>query len=280
LLASIAAPSTAVPTPSCHPETAPLAIEDGVAVTVNAGAPGLLSLDVPAPGWLLVEVESPGSGDAVPWLDVAEPGCGSGGGYFVDRGLDHGLLAVEPGVLRLRLGTVSPGTEPELRLVALFVPHGDPDVSDKDGEEGDDTEAGDGEIVPSALGEGDDRWWDCVHGREPFNDFGICAAELQPDRRQRRSLGEAVRLDRDYFTFELERRALVRLSARGSVAVRGTLSLENGRPLAAGGGEERTAFEIVAELVPGRYLVRVEAAGEAVGEYRISLRTEPLTHAP
>lgn len=275
--------------------------------TSASRSPGRLSLDIPSRGWLLVEVESLSPTAASAWLAVDEAHCGSQGiGSFVDRSLDHGLLAVEPGVLGLRFGSVVPSAAiVELRLAAHFIPDsaaasaekgddtevGDGEIvpvvtepgarrfrrSGKDGEEGDDTEVGDGEIVPAPPTAIDDPWWNCLHGSEPFDDFGLCATQLWPDRPLRESLGEAKALDRDYFTFDLDRAAQVRIATRGSIPLRSTLMLENGRTLAIADSSDPASgdFHIEATLVPGTYLIKIEGVDTATGDYEIEWHALP-----
>ena len=103
--------------------TSPL---EALAIEVEGQGPGsqeeipgavyrVLDVDIPQRGWLLVEVESsPDMGDtgAIGFFDLIDSDPRSQGGAratVIDRGVDHGLLAVEPGALGLRFGAVDSG---------------------------------------------------------------------------------------------------------------------------------------------------------------------------
>lgn len=234
-------------------------------------------IDIPAKGWLLVEV---GASDGSPtWFDVSGGDCAASTPLVaVERGLEDGLLEVEAGRLELRFGTVDPGLEVPLRLSTHFVPENA--LQPRDGEEGDDTETGDGEIVPN-RGTLDTAWHGCLAGDEPFDDFGLCATWIEPGRLVRQQLGEfrgAGRhsIDRDHFVFELRHAARVRLVHHGTVPMKGTLMLEDGRPLVVAHDTTVGSLQLEAHLVAGTYLLRLEGLGDAVGSYELSLETSPF----
>lgn len=266
-------------------------------------------LDIPTKGWLLVDV---GASDEAPvWFDIAHRDCRRSGPLVVlERGLDQGLFEVEPGPLELRYGTVEPGSRAPLRLSTHFVP--DLGIQPRDGEEGDDTEAGDGEIVPkqgsvpgdpdkdgeeeddTEAGEGeivpthglgdstgpldatdaiDTAWRGCLDSEEPFDDFALCAAWLEPGRRVEQRLGELGNADRDHFLFELEGAGRVRITLRGTVPMQGTVLLADGRPLASRRDPGGEGLTIELDLVAGTYLLRLEGLDQAPGAYEVRLDT-------
>ena len=257
-------------------------------------------LEVPAKGWLLVEVGA--SDDSPTWFDIALGSCAAASPLVaVERGLEEGLLEVEPGRLELRYGTVDPGLGTPVRLSTHFVPEhapqprdgeegddtetgdgeivpkdgggpGSPNGPNKDGEEGDDTETGDGEIVPT-RGSLDTPWWGCLAGEEPFDDFGLCATWIAPGQVLQQQLGEFRGDDRDHFAFELEVSARVRISHRSTVPMKGTLLLADGRPLVTARDPSLSGLDLEADLVAGVYLLRFEGIGESPGTYELSLAT-------
>ena len=308
--------------------TSPL---EALAIEVEGQGPGsqeeipgavyrVLDVDIPQRGWLLVEVESsPDMGDtgAIGFFDLIDSDPRSQGdarATVIDRGVDHGLLAVEPGALGLRFGAVDSGDATGWRLATHFVPwnagtdrdkdgdEGDdsevgngevvpqegtpddrredtPESDERDGEEGDDSEVGNGEVVPTAVDANDDPWWQCLLGNEPYDDFGLCATTLWPGARIDERLGELRTADRDYFTFDLDTTARVRIGSHGQLDTTAVLFHEGGRTLArADQGGEGDNFQIVANLVPGTYLLRVEGIGEPRGDYQIAFDIEEMTN--
>lgn len=249
--------------------------------------PLLVNLRVPSKGWLVVEVTAPLAGEVRPWLQVIrdveaarQPPASSTAAF------GPALLEVEPGPLALHLGSVLPlaATEP-LWLRAHFVPAADPrteiqlaatgeihsldtgpraDGLSKDGDAGDDTEAGDGELLPNKSASEGAFWWGCLLGHEPLNDFVLCPMDLD-DRWSVESQLEAGRsLDRDHFAIRLEEAATLQVSVnlhRSAVAHLEVLTLA-GEILVqseVGGPSDNPPLEM--SLPAGDYFLRLAGRG-------------------
>ncbi len=250
----------------------PLALAGSVQMDgIEAGATEVFSLEMPASGILAVEIAVPGFETAVPWIEFLPAECAR----LLDRSLGRQVLALtEAGTYRVRVGAVSPDQPlPGYKLSVHFLgfePFDDatswPDLLTKDGEEGDDTEEGDQEILPIVVNIPPGA------GEEPANDLSVCAGRLFLHGMTPGELDSSAGTDHDYFTFELEHARRVRVFTTGTTDTLGTLYDEHGQRLVADddGGDGHN-FAIDAMLSSGRYFVRVEGALGSEGAYELRL---------
>ena len=250
-----------------------------------------LMLAVPASGRLAVEIAVPGVEEMTPWVALSSDcreDAPATGLRFLERGLGRQLIeVVEPGVYVLRVGVVEPSRElgsykisTSFRIEELATKVGagqetQPPGSGrrfKDGEEEDDTELVDNEILPLLFDPFAFGRESCGAAVEPADDLSFCARRLVLGETVESSLDSANRDDHDFFVFEIGHAQRVRISGDGEIDTLGSLFDGSGhRVMRDDDGGDGDGFEIVAELTAGRYAIRVEGWSGAEGSYRLTV---------
>ncbi len=123
------------------------------------------------------------------------------------------------------------------------------------------------------------RFYATCRGTDDHGETFGCASAVEPGTWLAAEIrGERVP-DRDTFTFVLESEQTLVLESHGMLDTYGELFAEDGRRLAADDNQGRFEnFRLVETLGPGRYFLRVAAAGHGEGTY--SLRTNTLREVP
>lgn len=256
-----------------------------------------LMLAVPAQGRLAVEIAVPGAEEATPWVALSSDcheDAPAAGLRFVARGLGRQLIeVVTPGVYFLRVGVVEASRElGSYKISTRFLTEDlatkvgagqeteapAPGWRPKDGEEGDDTELVDNEILPLLFDPFASVRESCDAAVEPADDLSFCARRLVLGETVESSLDNAIRDDHDFFVFELEHAQRVRISGSGEIDTLGSLFDDSGhRLMRDDDGGDGDGFEILAELTAGRYAIRVEGWSGAEGSYRLTVDSAAST---